>query len=70
MAGNFTEDAKKHWDSIPSDIQEQLINNVFCVRCKLTSIVDFTGKMDGVDLILEGSCKKCGGKVARLIEGD
>lgn len=69
MSAKFTNEAQKFWDSIPEEIQTKLLNNVFCVRCKLTTIVNFTGKVKKGDLILEGVCKTCGGRVARLIEG-
>jgi len=36
----------------------------------MTTITDFQGRVERGDLILTGSCATCGGKVARLIEGE
>ncbi len=36
----------------------------------MTTIVDFTGGVEGGDLVLRGKCKTCGEKVARLIESE
>ena len=69
MDSNFTREAQKFWDSIPEEIQTKLLNNVFCNKCNLTTIVNFSGKIVSGDLILEGFCKTCGNKVARVIEG-
>ena len=45
--------------------------NVWCSHCaKVTTIVHYTGKVKGGDLILEGECERCGGKVVRLIENE
>ena len=35
----------------------------------VVKIVEFEGNMDGNDLVLEGKCENCSGKVVRLIEG-
>ncbi len=70
MKKKFTPDAQKKWDSIPGDIQDKLLKNVFCVKCKLTAMIDYSGKVEKGDLILSGKCEKCGKKVSRLIEGE
>lgn len=66
----LTIDAQKFWDKIPEQIRIKLLNNVYCVKCKgMIGIGNVTGQMDGPDLVLKGICTKCGGPVARLIEG-
>jgi len=67
--GSFTPKAKKIWESIAGDIQIKILNNVWCVHCrKESSIGNLTGKIESGMLVLRGSCTKCGGEVARVIE--
>jgi hypothetical protein len=71
MSGEFTGKAKAMWDAIPPQFQERLLNNVWCVHCSgVTTITNFKGHVEKGDLILTGQCVTCGGKVARLIEGE
>ncbi len=71
MADIFPLDAKRLWDTIPTRHKTQILNNVWCGDCtKMTTIVRYTGRMEGRDLVLEGECERCGGKVARLIENE
>lgn len=71
MSGEFTGKAKVMWDAIPSQVQEIILSNVWCVQCKKgTTIIDFKGRIEHGDLILRGRCATCGGQVARLIEGE
>lgn len=60
--------AAKKWGKIPSDRQQLLINNVFCSKCGVTTIIDYSMHNDRYGILLKGRCKKCGKKVARLIE--
>ena len=67
----FTADAKKRWQQIPVAGQKELMDNVWCGECRgVTTIRIQDGKMCGNSLLLSGSCKKCGGAVARVIEPD
>ena len=69
--GSFTPKAKKIWESIPGDIQIKILNNVWCVHCrKESSIGNLTGKVESGMLVLRGSCTKCSGEVARVIENE
>ena len=71
MSSEFTAEAKALWDSIPPQIQERLINNVWCPHCSsMTTITDFRGGVEEGDLVLTGSCVKCGENVARVIENE
>jgi hypothetical protein len=71
MSGEFTGKAKAMWDAIPPQFQEKILTNVWCVHCsKATTITNFSGRVEKGDLILTGQCVTCGGKVARLIEGE
>jgi hypothetical protein len=71
MTNRFLSDAKRIWEGIPPLQKTHILNNVWCTHCaKGTTFVHYTGKVAGGDLILEGECERCGGKVARLIENE
>ena len=66
----FTKPARQHWESIPADICQRLLDNVWCGDCrKETTITNFSGTIKGGDLLLVGKCAGCHGDVARVIEG-
>jgi uncharacterized protein YdhG (YjbR/CyaY superfamily) len=62
--------AMKKWSKIPSNVQQMLIDNVFCPKCGMTTIVDYGVQNDRFGLVLKGSCKLCGGRVARFVEDE
>ncbi|TQS75029.1 hypothetical protein DX933_09745 [Ornithinibacillus gellani] len=66
------DDAKKRWLDIPESLREKIIQNVFCRSClDETTIVDYEIEPSGKnDVILNGSCKKCGHPVRRYVEND
>ena len=69
LDGSFTPKAKKIWEAIAGDIQVKILNNVWCAHCrKGSSIGNLTGKIESGMLVLRGTCTKCGGYVARVIE--
>jgi len=73
VGGDFslTSAARKIWEAIPGDIQIKILNNVLCASCKgVTSIGKVNGKVEKGMLILKGSCTRCGGPVARVIENE
>jgi bacterioferritin-associated ferredoxin len=66
----FTAPARQRWESIPADIRQRLLSNVWCGRCRRESTnTNFTGTIKGGDLLLVGKCGECRGDVARVIEG-
>ncbi|WP_300284191.1 hypothetical protein [Nitrosomonas sp.] len=66
---NFTRPARQRWKTIPADIRQRLLANVWCVQCRHeVTITSFTGTIKGGSLLLEGKCAKCHGDVARVIE--
>jgi len=66
----FTKSARQRWESIPSDIRQRLLSNVWCGHCRHeTTITNFAGTLKGCDLLLVGKCAECQGDVARVIEG-
>lgn len=60
--------ALKKWSKVPADFQKMLIDNVYCSKCGVTTIVDFGIQDDRLGLVLKGFCKKCGAPVARFVE--
>ena len=65
----LTKDAKKRWDQVPESIRKEILDNVWCSRCKGGSSMQLReGEMSGRSLVLRGACKKCGGETARVIE--
>ncbi|MDD2732855.1 MAG: hypothetical protein PHF56_02855 [Desulfuromonadaceae bacterium] len=45
------------------------LNNVWCGECRSGASMQLReGEMSGRSLVLHGTCKKCGGEVARVIE--
>ncbi len=67
----FTADAKKRWLQIPASYQKELMDNVWCGHCRTATKIRLQeGKMSGNSLVLSGTCKRCGGEAARVIEAD
>ena len=65
----FTGPAAELWASIPTDIKNKLLSNVWCGKCRHEiAITNFTGAVKGGDLLLVGLCSECHGDVARLFE--
>lgn len=60
--------AVRKWKKKPPHIQQLLINNVFCGKCGVTTIVDYVLQNDRFGTVLKGKCKKCGQDVARVVE--
>lgn len=67
---DFTKPARQRWESIPANIRQRLLANVWCVHCRHeVTITNFSGTIKGGDLFLVGKCAECHGDVARVIEG-
>lgn len=65
----LTVDARKRWNQIPEPDRIEIMDNVFCGQCHGGASMQLReGKMAGRSLVLSGTCKKCGGEVARVIE--
>lgn len=66
----FTKPARQRWESIPADIRQRLLTNVWCAGCRHeVTITNFAGAMKCGNLLLVGLCAECHGDVARVIEG-
>lgn len=67
---NFTGPARQRWESIPANIRQRLLANVWCGHCRHeVTITNFSGAIKGGALLLVGKCAECHGEVARVIEG-
>jgi len=62
--------AAQRWSKLPKNIQDLLLNNVFCSVCGVTTIVEYSMYNDKFGILLKGKCKKCGRDVARLVENE
>lgn len=68
---NFTRPAQKFWDKIPPEVRIKILNEVWCGNCKMAiTMHNIMGNVEIGDLVLRGNCDRCGGSVARLIEGE
>lgn len=64
---DFTQPARQRWESIPSDIRQRLLSNVWCGHCShKVTITNFSGTIKDRDLLLVGKCAECHGDVARV----
>lgn len=67
----FTAPAARRWRELDPRLQMLILNHVWCVGCEATTtIIEPTGHIVRGDLILEGTCLRCGGEVRRLVEGE
>ena len=65
----FTARAALLWGTIPKEARERILKNVFCAKCRgSVEIIKFTGEEHDGNLVLKGSCAKCGHEVARVVE--
>lgn len=66
---NFTPPARQRWESIPAQIRQRLLANVWCGQCRHeVTITNFSGAIKGGNLLPVGKCAECHGDVARVIE--
>jgi hypothetical protein len=65
----FTADAKRRWEQVPESAKKEILDAVWCTHCRTGTPMQLgEGKISKGSLILSGTCKKCGGEIARLIE--
>lgn len=64
-------EAEKIWEMIAPEDKMRVLNTVWCSHCGRTrSIGKVHGELVGPCLVLSGICTTCGGKVARVLEGE
>lgn len=60
--------AVQKWSGLPQNMKQQIVKNVFCSSCGVTTIIEYTMHDDKLGILLRGKCNKCGKDVARLVE--
>jgi len=67
----LTPSAKKRWEQIPEEIRKNILENVWCSKCRTMVALQLReGQISGRSVVLKGTCKICGGDAARVIEPD
>lgn len=62
-------DAKRRWDQIPESDRKEIMDSVWCSHSTGVTYMQLCeGIMSERSLVLHGTCKKCGGEAARVIE--
>ena len=65
----FTPLARKMRDQIPKDSRLKILNKVWCPQCRKAVTINInSASIVAGDLLLQGTCGLCRGKVARLVE--
>ena len=66
---NLTPPAKKRWEQIPEQVRKDILENLWCSHCGTGASLQLQeGEMSGRCLVLRGTCMRCGGEAARVIE--
>ena len=60
--------ALRRWSKLDKATQDNLLTNVFCVNCIVTTIDDYEISSDKFGILLRDKCKQCGRDVARMVE--
>ncbi len=71
MTPKLTPEADAAWAAVSHRHKTLILNNVWCSACRGgTTLVLLSGRVESGNLILEGECERCGGAVARLVDGE
>ncbi|KSU60305.1 hypothetical protein AS034_15790 [[Bacillus] enclensis] len=60
--------ALKRWKALEPGLRKKLESNVYCGKCGVTTIVDYEVEYSNSQFTLKGSCQKCHGSVARVVD--
>ena len=62
-------EAFQEWQSWTERDRQFFLNNALCPNCHLTSFApDYTVRADSLGLIIEGTCARCGHRIARCCD--
>ena len=62
-------EAFQEWQSWTERDRQFFLNNALCPNCHLTSFApDYTVRADSFGLIVEGTCSRCGHRIARCCD--
>jgi hypothetical protein len=65
---DFSGPAGQRWESIPADIRQRLLTNVWCSQCRhAVTIINFNVTMSGSDLLLVGKCTQKDSQIEELL---
>ena len=63
--------ARKRWESLSVTDRESILSAVWCVSCSRPSrMIIGGGQIMAGDLVLSGTCSRCGAEVERLVESE
>lgn len=66
---NFTPKAELLWSTVRPDAKAGILKSVWCAKCRAAvEIVDYKGCEKNGNVVLDGKCKICGGRVRRVVE--
>lgn len=66
----FTPPARRRWESIPADVRQRLLANVWCAHCcREVRMTSFSGTIKNGGLLLVGQCAECHGDRSRIERG-
>ena len=68
----MNDEVKKRWESIPSKVRRNILDNVWCGSCVYAvPIIDYEAVLlESKDIAFKGYCSKCGHNVTRIIEAN
>lgn len=67
----LTQPAKKFWARVPPEFRIKILNNIWCGICeKATGLGNITMSVSKGDLLISGTCMKCGTSLGRIVESD
>jgi len=65
----FSAAAKKRWEALSEKTRQALLENTWCGECRDAVTMELTGaNVEKRMLVLRGTCKRCGRRVARTVE--
>jgi hypothetical protein len=65
----FTDEAALLWGAMSTEMQKHILKTALCAKCnRFVEIIDYYGKVEDGDLVLDGTCAFCGHASARVVE--
>ena len=62
-------DAYREWMKLPEDARDMFLNNALCINCGVASFAKgYNIRRDKYGIVIEGTCAKCGEKIARVVD--
>jgi len=61
-------EALRKWSKLSTNIKNRLLSNVFCSNCFTTTVINYDIVLHEEGILIQGICRHCGHKVARVVE--